>query len=567
MALNLDDFIVDGPQSAAPAFNLDDYIVDGGPQTANLVSDSGRWVVEDGDTIINKASGEVFRLDGMNTPETVHQEKGWRSNEYGATDATRRTLDFINRAEANGELKLETHGQDSYGRTLARIPGHVEEMIRSGNAVVESRTQDPNINRARLERMLSDEPLPAIPPDAARAAGQRLDENLRARAHARPTERISGTGTFGRAFERGVDQTKGLAGAGLEVLGQLTGWEGGEKMGREIADAAEREQRANPAEVPTWEDVHSIGDFGTYALEKVGEQVANLALMAAGGGVGGAVAKRGVAAAVEGLGVREAATLAARRAAAGRMTGMTASNMPVSVGEVQQELHEGGIRAPGTALLGGTVISGMDALGLEAVLGRFFDPAKRVVAKNFAEALAKEVPKAMGFGALAEAPTEYAQEIVAVAARAMHDPTYEIFSEENLKRFREAAFAGGIVGGALGGAGGAVKSIGYERPAGAPSPDGAQPPAGTPPPAGDAAPSTMPDGRPVPPPADGPEVDQPRSTRPWYDALPDDFEVELPITVAETGEQGTARMPAKQAASELSAQREAYELLRECLTR
>ena len=588
MALDLSQFRVGGP--AAPAFDPGAFRVAPEP-VDNLVSDSGRWLVEDGDTIIDQQTGEVFRLYGMDTPETPHPEKGWNRAELGAGAATRRTLDYVNRMEAQGGLQLERGDKDAYGRTLARVPGHAAEMVRSGAAVPESRVADPEVEGARLERMVQTASAPPqydTPPEEAAAATDRIRRAVTADDLQRPNTYTTG-GTLERAVTRGVDTTAGLMGSAAEAAGQLTGWEGLEQAGRGYADAKMRDVQANPAEVPTWEDVHSLGDFGTYALERVGEQAANLALMATGGGIGAMVGKRALGSAL-----------------AGRMTGAAAGTYTQAVGDIQNEFNEGGIRAPGKAFLWGIPYAGAEALSFETMLGRFFGEGNKVVAKNLIRAISKEAGKAIGMSSATEAGTEYAQELMVLTARAMEDPSFEIFSEENLRRLKNAAIAGGTVGGILGGAGGAMHgALNYEQietatdnqptdvlhtrmprptpgvsttlqkpfdPADVVLSGEAQGTTKRDMPANESVPYSYgagmrgaelsalgaQDG------VTGTAVPEPGA---WYDALPDDLEIEVDAIEAETGEQYRAKVPAKQTVVELEQAREAYAALRACMAR
>jgi endonuclease YncB( thermonuclease family) len=490
------------------------------------VSGDFRWAI-DGDTIDVPKSSRNVRLFGVDTPETEKSGQPAQPNAELAREVTQRIVDEPGtRLELTG--KTDVGGRRDMG-VLTRADGSdVSEFLLQQAIAAPTRWSTQEQINAEGAGLMTREVFPhwQTPEEkdiqAEREARGNAWDFDTTRQHG---EGVSSAGDFRRSVSRGFEQNRGLLGSFGEAAGQFVGWEGLEKSGHDIADESALAQAVNQAEMPDWESVHSISDVATWLTERVGEQVPNVALMAGGAGVGGAIGKKVVASGLEGLAAKEAAKRLATAGTLGRISGVAAGTYTQAVGDIQSELSEAGIKAPGSAFLWGIPYAGAEALSFETMLGRFFGASARPVAKNMIQAIAKEAGKAIGLSAASEGSTEYLQELMVLTAHAMQDPSFEIFSEQNLKRLKESAIAGAAVGGVFGGLGGAAHGVNYEKPfALTPPPaegDVLPPDATEPPPPPPVNPqefgqgsldltgggmntppsaSTMPDGRPEPPP-------------------------------------------------------------------
>jgi hypothetical protein len=306
-----------------------------------------------------------------------------------------------------------------------------------------------------------------------------------------PEVSVSPGGAFGRAVERGTDTMQATMYGALNAIGALTGLDGLEQIGEEGVRRNLAEAALNPAQVESWDDAtESFGAFGTKVLETVGEQIPNLAVMIAGGGVGGGLTKVAVSSfgksfakklATQRLGA-EASTeavealakqIAGKSVKRGAVGGAAAVNYPMQAGEVQMDLQQRGIDAPGTALLAGIPRAALDVYGLDKMVSTVFKGFNKEMAYSIADQvgtalkekgllsaggvaalnLVKQAGKGMATGVAVEAPTEAAQELIGLAAIKAHDPSFDIFSPEGIARIKEAAISGGVVGGVFSGVG------------------------------------------------------------------------------------------------------------------
>jgi hypothetical protein len=145
---------------------------------------------------------------------------------------------------------------------------------------------------------------------------------------------------------------------------------------------------------------------------------------------------------------------------AGAKAGVIAGTAPIESGGNWGEGVDRGFDAPFTALATGTAAGFLELAGgniriLDKVLGKPVKEAAEaaikakqpgIVARFFVEA-AKQAP--------AEFAQEAGQELLSISNIAMNDPTFEVFTMENLKRLGEAGAAGAL-GGLAGGVGGVL---------------------------------------------------------------------------------------------------------------
>ncbi len=276
--------------------------------------------------------------------------------------------------------------------------------------------------------------------------------------------------TLGNSLARGVDQLQASLYAATNAIGELAGFDAMAEWGIEGFQRNMEEITANPPEMRDWDDVDSWADFGTYVLERLGEQAPNIATditaaiggFAVGtattgvGGVAGAAAAgkaRRVALARFGKAVKrkvgEKGFSHAQKNIAGRVgasTALTGSMVAQGVGETQGEFIHRGIQAPEDAVIAGTIKGLIDRVGFDKVMGLARTTGRHPVA------LIKNTLKASG----TEATTESIQATVDLLAIKANDPDFDLLSVESAKTIRESFIVGGIVGGALGGAASAI---------------------------------------------------------------------------------------------------------------
>ena len=118
----------------------------------------------------------------------------------------------------------------------------------------------------------------ALPSASALAFRQQLAESLMSPAAQQNIEQAPPQASFLNSIGRGVDQLQqSLYGFAAQV-GDMAGSKDLRNWGLLGAYANEDQIAANPRAVPSISDIHSVGDFGNWALETLGEQVPNLGL-------------------------------------------------------------------------------------------------------------------------------------------------------------------------------------------------------------------------------------------------------------------------------------------------
>jgi len=278
--------------------------------------------------------------------------------------------------------------------------------------------------------------------------------------------------TFTNAFARGTDNLQASLYAASNIIGELTGFDslaswGEEGMLRNLDEAA-----LNPAEIHSWDDVESLSDFGTYWLETLGEQapqlLGDLAAGVAGGGIGGIVARRsamtiaGKAAFGKALKRKTGEGALSKfkdkiKKAGGAGIGVGLSNVAQNAGETQTTFKGAGIDAPGTALAAGIIKGALDTIAPMQLLSI---ARKAGVPASTVPALIGGILGKVGITTATESATEAAQTVVDHIAQRVHDPDFEMFSDDAMLEIREAAIKGGLVGGTLGGTISTISDVG-----------------------------------------------------------------------------------------------------------
>ena len=416
--------------------------------------------IRDADTV-EDAEGNAKRILGVDAPES-------------GTPAGEAATDFAKYAiESHGLRVKETGRKGYYGRDLVETKlgdtdtGFAEFLIRQGHARPVGGSEDDEKNN-----------LAEAASSAARVTGLQdrgvqnpydIDLSGETASNFSPTG-----GSFTNAVGRAVDNVQQLgysaANVGAMALGDLFGTEvldtwGEEGLRRNMVEAA-----MNPATIEKWDDVDDLSTGFTYVVETLGEQLPNIATLLGTGGVGflvkGGASKlvqAGIQKKLAQLALKQGNKIQVAKVAQGGSSGFTAGvaagSFGFGTGEIGNELRDAGIDSPVTALIGAVPFAALDTLGFQSTIGRLFRGIDKDIATQSVKDIARSTFKAAGVGAAAESSTEMLQEVITLSARAFHDPTFEIFSDENLARIKEAGIKAGIVGGLLGGGSTAVNKV------------------------------------------------------------------------------------------------------------
>lgn len=274
-------------------------------------------------------------------------------------------------------------------------------------------------------------------------------------------------GELGTGVVRGAKTTAGLGVAFAGTVAQLFGApKTGEDLIQQGAQIIQEAEAVDPASVKTIEDaVESPGKFVRYAAGILGEQIPTIASIVLTGGAGGLVTRL----AAKGVVGREIAKSTLRKATtrgaiAGTFTGATGLETGVSA----LEQVEAGFQADPTLSIGAGAVKG----ALEFITPFFIAGAiarRSGVGMDVAQGLGEKIFRAFGRkglptrigvgvagGMLTEGLTEGAQEAVDLGLRRYVDENFDVLSADARSRLLNAAAAGSIVGGAFGGAGGAL---------------------------------------------------------------------------------------------------------------
>jgi len=278
------------------------------------------------------------------------------------------------------------------------------------------------------------------------------------------------SGTTGLRFGAGIDQYQ----ANLYGLGEaLTGsdWMRKQRESNEYEAAVANERARAQGAVNSWEDVHNLSDFGSYAaglglqsLPYAGEAL--LGGWAARGLMGGT---RAALAAARGAGDVEAAAAAARRLNTGSELGAVAASYPSAVGDILGSQREQAGQTDLASALGyGIPYAAANAFGVSGALARNQGVRAGIQALDELSGLRGGLTR-MGVAGvktgLTEAAGETFQEMMNQRGRMAVDPNETMFSDAAMGRYKESAIGGGILGGLMGGAGGGWRrSEQYQAP-------------------------------------------------------------------------------------------------------
>ena len=445
----------------------------GGPQeTSDLIPSDDMHII-DGDTIRIKSTGENVRTYGIDTPEKSNRYRG-TGPQIGAADATENLRQF-----AKDGLRLQrTDDKGVFGRSLAKFQSpdgqdYGSGAVAAGHAYTSAYTP----GEYELEKQKANDKAFSTPLDGAY---RKAMSDLSQREYAAAGPRLyNADDTFATSIARGGKNLKAMSYGFLNAVAGFTNLEGMEKWSEDGMEQALSEAFLNPPEIRAWDDVHTLGNFGTFVVEKIGEQVpqlgADLAAFAFTGGVGSVAMS----------GARRAAVGKAAKRIVGEASydkwkkdfvydsrfsemvkygkpGAMASIYSQTSGETQVQLKENGVDSPGTALLAGIPKTALEYMSLKLMVGN----TARILgmdANKFSEVLL-EVGKRAGISMASEGATEGLQTLIDQVATTIHTGG-DIWTDEFISELKTAVAAGTVVGGGFSVVGGArnVAEYGYNK--------------------------------------------------------------------------------------------------------
>ena len=248
----------------------------------------------------------------------------------------------------------------------------------------------------------------------------------------REASRESKRGSISRGLDIGTDLVAQATGSSLEGLGSLLGIEGLEEYGAEVALENEADIQRKSRYQTRFDDIEGVGDFGSYLGGIAAESAPQM-----GAGLAGAAIGTGI---LPGLGT-----------VVGGIAGATLANLPFFYGmnrERQKEAIDQGFKTEineGAAFLTALPQALLDGVVDKLLLGAgkgfgFTEKAMR------SGGLFTRGAKGVGTGVITEAPTEVGQQMLERA-----QANLPLDNEEALAEYREAAIAGGLLGGAVSG--------------------------------------------------------------------------------------------------------------------
>ena len=295
--------------------------------------------------------------------------------------------------------------------------------------------------------------------------------------------------TFGNALARGGHALAASLDGFAQTIGKVTGVDALEKWGKRGVAHHIQQMVEHPPEIRDWDDVDSLADFGTYALETLGEAAPALAAQILGmGGASRLARARAGKALRRSLGEKGYANYqnyrkaigtdmqadealikahaleeqAAQRAA---VAGAIGASVIPHIGETTENFDQQGIEDPNgnQALFAGAIKGVLDTaaplrvLGLSRRLGVPPHELPHVLAAHgadmgllglgtqFGKAVLKEGVSTAALGAL----TGTAQTFVDQAFTHANKPGSDLFSDENKSQILDSMVRGGLLSGVM----------------------------------------------------------------------------------------------------------------------
>jgi hypothetical protein len=243
----------------------------------------------------------------------------------------------------------------------------------------------------------------------------------------------------------GGTQIKGAFGTVLEETGKLVGSDDMRRYGRSVQGQARDdmyEKLINMPELKEYDDIKGIGDAFTFAKQQAGMQAANLGISLTGT-IGGTIAGGAAGTAVPIVGNVAGAI-------AGGIAGGALASAPLlyasNINRQKSEYAKGNIdKIDQWGALRATVgQAAMEGLADRFLIGKFIGPSqfKNIFVRGTV---------GLGTGAALEGLTEAGQQLIERYQAGM-----DISSDEAIKEYLSSAAAGAVLGGGIGGLGGAL---------------------------------------------------------------------------------------------------------------
>ena len=257
------------------------------------------------------------------------------------------------------------------------------------------------------------------------------------------------------------------------------------KQMEEFQQTQEEIQKKYPSRVPSYTDIHGVGDAFDYIVESVGELIPSILPSLITGGAAGVMSRGAVEAAklaakeaakkelmkdavkaavtsgaygsqaetlaaiksiAQQKGIEAAAKVAAKYELGGAMAGSAVQNIP-DVFQNVYEAKEGNTTGSdlGVALAGGVFNSALDAITPYNILRKINKTG--VAPEAIGAAWFKRLGKGTLEGFVTEGGTEALQEVTNAAAEKIVNEHKDFFTKENFERFINAGLKGGLGGG------------------------------------------------------------------------------------------------------------------------
>lgn len=291
---------------------------------------------------------------------------------------------------------------------------------------------------------------------------QRTGMDLASTAQALGYETTKG-GVTKQQLSSSIDRYQaGLYGVGEEIASGLgaegaSNWMAQQRKDNELrADIASSRARSLGA-VDRWEDVHGVGDFGSYA-KGLAIQSLPYAGEALAGGMLARGAMAGTRAALAGAKTVEEAAAAKKALDLGSQAGAVAASYPSAVGDVlSNQREQSGETRGGVAAALAVPYAALNAVGVESALARgtTFKNTVNILDRGTGISGAAARMAATGTGvALKEGASETGQEMLNQVGRMSVDSNEEFLSAAAQERFKESFIGGATLGGVAGAVGG-----------------------------------------------------------------------------------------------------------------
>jgi hypothetical protein len=243
----------------------------------------------------------------------------------------------------------------------------------------------------------------------------------------------------------GGTQIKGAFGTVLEETGKLVGSDDMRRYGRSVQGQARDdmyEKLINMPELKEYDDIKGIGDAFTFAKQQAGMQAANLGISLTGT-IGGTIAGGAAGSAVPIVGNVAGAI-------AGGIAGGALASAPLlyasNINRQKSEYAKGNIdKIDQWGALRATVgQAAMEGLADRFLIGKFIGPSqfKNIFVRGTV---------GLGTGAALEGLTEAGQQLIE-----RYQAGLDISSDEAIEEYLSSAAAGAVLGGGIGGLGGAL---------------------------------------------------------------------------------------------------------------